>query len=204
MLPLEAGPLVLFHFFFQVLMFLTGNFFFAGVWDTWYLVALLLRHIPPLGHLSHRRKSASAIVYTTLNMFPEVTPAARNKLKQGIRNIGIPPLTPSRPLHRRCQVNDWGWRMTVTPVMDKMDVATLPPPMLDSKLASLLRICRDCPKEQVRQHSSNLEDRQDVAEADKSVASARGPQEETTKCVSQPFPVYGTRNTVYFCVLKLF
>lgn len=40
--------------------------------------------------------------------------------------------------------------MTVTPVMDKMDVATLPPPMLDSKLASLLRICRDCPKEQVR------------------------------------------------------
>eukprot|EP00752_Nemacystus_decipiens_P002251 g2132.t2 len=45
-------------------------------------------------------------------------------------------------------VNDWGWRMTVTPVMDKMDVATLPPSMLDSKLASLLRICRDCPKEQ--------------------------------------------------------
>ncbi|CAM9143892.1 unnamed protein product [Scytosiphon promiscuus] len=45
-------------------------------------------------------------------------------------------------------VNDWGWRMTVTPVMDKMDAASLPPPMLDSKLASLLRICRDCPKEQ--------------------------------------------------------
>ena len=39
--------------------------------------------------------------------------------------------------------------MTVTPVMDKMDVATLPPPLPDSKLASLLRICRDCPKEQV-------------------------------------------------------
>lgn len=37
----------------------------------------------------------------------------------------------------------------MTPVMDKMDVATLPPPMLDSKLASLLRICRDFPKEQV-------------------------------------------------------
>lgn len=37
----------------------------------------------------------------------------------------------------------------MTPVMEKMDAASLPPPMLDSKLASLLRICRDCPKEQV-------------------------------------------------------
>ncbi|CAM9280265.1 unnamed protein product, partial [Ectocarpus sp. 13 AM-2016] len=45
-------------------------------------------------------------------------------------------------------VNDWGWMMVVTPVMEKMDAASLPPPMLDSKLASLLRICRDCPKEQ--------------------------------------------------------
>lgn len=49
-----------------------------------------------------------------------------------------------------CQVNDWGWKMTVTPVMAKMDALNLPPAMLDSKLASLLRICRDGPKEQVQ------------------------------------------------------
>lgn len=40
--------------------------------------------------------------------------------------------------------------MTVTPVMGQVDAATLPPPMLDSKLSSLLRVCRDGPKEQVR------------------------------------------------------
>lgn len=49
----------------------------------------------------------------------------------------------------RRQVNDWGWKMTVTPVMAKMNASSLPPAMLDSKMASLLRICRDCPKEQV-------------------------------------------------------
>ncbi|CAN0181713.1 unnamed protein product [Pylaiella littoralis] len=66
---------------------------------------------------------------------------------------GRPPLDiPANQFFFRWQtdgsVNDWGWRMTVTPVMDKMDVSSLPPPMLDSKLSSLLRICRDCPKEQ--------------------------------------------------------
>lgn len=48
--------------------------------------------------------------------------------------------------------------MTVTPVMDKMDAASLPPPMLDSKLASLLRICRDCPKEQVTPFTTLVSD----------------------------------------------
>lgn len=52
-------------------------------------------------------------------------------------------------LYLPCQVNDWGWKMTVTPVMAKMNALNLPPAMLDSKMASLLRICRDCPKEQV-------------------------------------------------------
>ena len=52
-------------------------------------------------------------------------------------------------LDRPHQVTDWGWKMTVTPVMDKTNALNLPPAMLDSKMASLLRICRDCPKEQV-------------------------------------------------------
>lgn len=49
------------------------------------------------------------------------------------------------------QVNDWGWKMTVTPVMSKVDPSNLSPPMLDSKLSSLLRICLDCPRDQVRE-----------------------------------------------------
>lgn len=61
-------------------------------------------------------------------------------------------LPPSTSTETTRQVNDWGWKMIVTPVMGKINALNLPSPVLDSKLASLLRICRDCPKEQVQKN----------------------------------------------------
>lgn len=39
--------------------------------------------------------------------------------------------------------------MTVTAVLGKVEPADLPLPLLESKMAALLRVCHDCPKEQV-------------------------------------------------------
>lgn len=73
-------------------------------------------------------------------------PGVSRKVCEFVKFLPAPPV----------QVNDWGWRMTVVPIMAKMDTSNLPPPMLDSKMVSLLRICRDCPKEQVHKFKNQF------------------------------------------------
>lgn len=77
--------------------------------------------------------------------------------------------------------------MIVTAVLGKVEPSNLPPSLLDSKMAALLRICRDCPKEQVGWECSGnaaLTDRERDVAASESETINRG------SCVDmRPSPV---------------